>query len=818
MGLFSSNTNIKFPVNYKYKKNSKKPLLTRLTSNKKFLLFAVVLSFGALGSYLVFRSHAAVQMNGNEGEVILLQNPTRVYDTRSSDTKQPVGTNRSRAVPITGVSAVPAGSRAVIVNVTVVSPKSDGSVNLNSAAGYNNGSHASQFYIKKGQTIANEIVVPLGIDGKIYVSNKAGSAHFVFDVIGYISSDIGQDGLRYRTMNSNRIYDTRSKSPVGNRGTLQVPIFNKGGIPATAKALSVNVTAVSPATAGHAKVWAGGSPEPTSSRINFAAGKNIANEMIVPIGGDGNIQLKNFAGNTHYVFDVTGYFEEDTDNYEQSQEGRYQSLSNLQKVYDTRNANGKRPAGPLGGNSTLTFGIGDKVPSNASAVRLSISAVSPTSNGYTKVWSYGEKPNTSLLNFSTATNASNEITVTLGPDKNINIWNSNGSAHYVVELAGYYVDEASTVRFSNSAYLIGDSWLGSGSPDYQGVRKIEFDYTVEKLPLGTQSEVYFTSSTHIQEQGRELVFDQDYFSSGGIGFYHNSDGSATIAPYCWGMTGGCVALHTSMTSVEQAYADGSIVRQFSMPYVFNEGTTYTIFQEVATDEPGYPGSWITYSLGVDGIKTPIYKLQLSISGVTSSLRPEIGINNHGDTRCKGTTGHYWKLSRLLTDDRPMNLVGSGWLEPSIKNYQWQQSYMPCPGVSRINYLVSNSNTAGDVLLVQNGLPKEERDDDKPTIESVEVSGKNVIISASDDTLISAMWVYDAANEAITLRRDTSNEAIVGIPAYDSVTLGSSVSHSYHGADFSQYPIQQFSGTKTLVVTVVDNSGNMKSEQHEVVFP
>jgi hypothetical protein len=82
-------------------------------------------------------------------------------------------------------------------------------------------------------------------------------------------------------------------------------------VPATAKALAVNVTIVNPSVGGHLTLYAAGSSLPLASTINFRTGIVRANNAIVPVGPGGQITV--FCGMTtgtvDFVLDVSGYFE-----------------------------------------------------------------------------------------------------------------------------------------------------------------------------------------------------------------------------------------------------------------------------------------------------------------------------------------------------------------------------------------------------------------------------------------------------------------------------------------------------------------------------
>jgi hypothetical protein len=111
-----------------------------------------------------------------------------------------------------------------------------------------------------------------------------------------------------------RAYDSRSPawaSPLHAGTDTQLAMAGRCGVPATAKAVSLNVTVVSPSAGGHLRLYPSGTPRPTASSINFAAGQTRANNAVVSLGVDGVVVVyaSQPGGTAHVVLDVTGYFE-----------------------------------------------------------------------------------------------------------------------------------------------------------------------------------------------------------------------------------------------------------------------------------------------------------------------------------------------------------------------------------------------------------------------------------------------------------------------------------------------------------------------------
>jgi hypothetical protein len=82
-------------------------------------------------------------------------------------------------------------------------------------------------------------------------------------------------------------------------------------VPATARAVSLNVTVTGPTSAGHLRLFPAGGAEPLASALNYTAGLTRAKNAIVGLGGAGEIavRVEQAAGTVHVIVDVNGYFE-----------------------------------------------------------------------------------------------------------------------------------------------------------------------------------------------------------------------------------------------------------------------------------------------------------------------------------------------------------------------------------------------------------------------------------------------------------------------------------------------------------------------------
>jgi uncharacterized repeat protein (TIGR01451 family) len=120
----------------------------------------------------------------------------------------------------------------------------------------------------------------------------------------------------YFTVTPCRLMDTRAgaAAPIGGPAlsggvdrTITVP--PNCGIPATALAISLNITAVSPTADGNIRFYPAGTPFPTVSMLNFSAGQTRGNNGIASLGAGGMLTIRLNAGTSDCLIDVNGYFE-----------------------------------------------------------------------------------------------------------------------------------------------------------------------------------------------------------------------------------------------------------------------------------------------------------------------------------------------------------------------------------------------------------------------------------------------------------------------------------------------------------------------------
>jgi uncharacterized repeat protein (TIGR01451 family) len=124
---------------------------------------------------------------------------------------------------------------------------------------------------------------------------------------------------RFFTLTPCRVVDTRAGSgaPIGGPALqAQIPrtfaLAGRCGVPATARAVSLNVTVTSPGADGNLRLYPAGLTVPLVSTLNYVTGQTRANNAVVVLNGSGELAV--FAGQStgttvEVIIDVNGYFE-----------------------------------------------------------------------------------------------------------------------------------------------------------------------------------------------------------------------------------------------------------------------------------------------------------------------------------------------------------------------------------------------------------------------------------------------------------------------------------------------------------------------------
>ncbi|HEY3631804.1 MAG TPA: hypothetical protein VGL21_12925 [Jatrophihabitantaceae bacterium] len=173
-----------------------------------------------------------------------------------------------------------------------------------------------------------------------------------------------------------------------------------------------------------------------------------------------------------------------------STESKYTAITPC-RIVDTRVAGGKLAANatrswvvagttlfvPQGGTSG-----GCGVPSSATAVAASVTAVSASGNGYLRIWPYGSaQPNATFMNYTKSFNVSNGGTLTINAAgaRHITAKAFGAATHVVIDVSGYYVKPMSA-ELNTAAGLIHGSRVTNTVHITTGQYEVDFDRNVSQ--------------------------------------------------------------------------------------------------------------------------------------------------------------------------------------------------------------------------------------------------------------------------------------------------------------------------------------------------
>ncbi len=114
-----------------------------------------------------------------------------------------------------------------------------------------------------------------------------------------------------------RVIDTRgAPGPYGGPGLVAggdrvFTVAGRCGVPASARAIAINLTVAAPDAAGNLRLYPAGFTLPLVSSINYSAGQTRANNAIVALSAAGAVAVRctQASGAAQLILDVSGYFE-----------------------------------------------------------------------------------------------------------------------------------------------------------------------------------------------------------------------------------------------------------------------------------------------------------------------------------------------------------------------------------------------------------------------------------------------------------------------------------------------------------------------------
>ncbi len=276
------------------------------------------LSAGNMCIYSSAATHLIVDVTGSfgVGDFVALSTPRRLVDTRAGQStvdgqfqgggQRPSGSVLSFAVA--GRAGLPGDVRSVVLSVAAADATAGGYLTVFPC----NGSppNVSNANFEAGDTVANAVVAKVSAAGQVCLFTF-GTADVLVDVSGWLPAatysplDVPARLLDTRVGGVTADGRTAGKGRRPADGTLRLPVAGRAGVPASASAVVLNITAVGAAT-GWVTMHPRGTDRPLASQLNYSAGRAVANATVSAVGAGGDMCLYT-AGNTDLIIDVVGY-------------------------------------------------------------------------------------------------------------------------------------------------------------------------------------------------------------------------------------------------------------------------------------------------------------------------------------------------------------------------------------------------------------------------------------------------------------------------------------------------------------------------------
>ncbi len=340
------------------------------------------------------------------------------------------------ALRVAGRGQVPIDAAAVVVNVTAVGPSDAGYLSVFPCGG--SVPSASSVNYAPGQVVPNAALAEVGTGGNVCVFSLA-ATDVVVDVSGFVPVGGSPSSVSPARLLETRVGGSTVDGQFNAAGrlaagaTLELPVAGRGGVPVDAAAVMVNVTAVSPESAGYLSVFPCGGGQPEASSVNYGPGAVVPNAVLAKVGAGGKVCIFSLAA-TDVLVDVNGYVPA----------GGSPTAVSPARLLETRvggsTIDGQfNAAGRLAAGATLELpvaGRGD-VPIDATAVMVNVTAVGPASAGFLTVFPCGGSvPSTSSVNYGPGQVVPNGVLAMVGAGGMVCIF-SLADTEVLVDVTGY---------------------------------------------------------------------------------------------------------------------------------------------------------------------------------------------------------------------------------------------------------------------------------------------------------------------------------------------------------------------------------------------
>ncbi|MHB1510918.1 MAG: fibronectin type III domain-containing protein [Acidimicrobiales bacterium] len=347
--------------------------------------FFTVKAINSVGTSPASNEATATPVSSPTGGAYVPVTPARIADTRTGsglpNAGQTIAPNRTLEVQVTGAGGVPAtGACAAVLKVTDAGSTAAGFLTV-----FPTGATqplASNVNFAANQIVSNQVTVPLGTGGQVSIYNHTGNTNVAVDVDGYYTctASTSSTGL-FNAVSPVRVFGTLASGAAIAANT-SAPVTVTGGttgVPTTASAVVVNLTAASGTAPSFLSAYPAGGTLPLVSNLNFTAGEVAANRATIGVGNGGQIEIYNHTGSVKVDVDVDGYYTGTPG----APGSAFFPITPV-RLTDTRTPfNGT----PIAANTTEKFSLANaSIPSSAAAVQTNVTVVPGRTAGFLSVY------------------------------------------------------------------------------------------------------------------------------------------------------------------------------------------------------------------------------------------------------------------------------------------------------------------------------------------------------------------------------------------------------------------------------------------------
>jgi hypothetical protein len=452
---------------------------------RRFTLPVVALLLGA-GLSVVTADPAVAATPG--GTYVALPVQSRVVDTRTGaagNHKGAVRGGHSITVTIAGKGGVPSsGVGSVVATISAISPTASGGI-----VGYvGTRPHTTNLQFTKGHPATDTAVLPLA-SGRVTLFNTAssGSVQIVVDVSGYYTSGTasGTDPGIFHSVRPARVVNTVTGGSFGNRhgalpaGHSTTANLAHAGVPSSAGAVAVTITALHVARPGSIIAHRPDEPQQNLAIVHFLPGRQTSAFAVLRVSGGRSVLTNRSDGSIDLTVDVLGYYTI----------GFAKTARAFQTVVPTRLPSVSVPAS--GSRRVSVAGKGGVPLSGVAATLVTLHVAAPARSGGLQAWrSDRTRPRTtSVLQFEAGHSSSNVVLVPLSRGA-FSVHNSSSAAvTLVVDIDGFVPSAAlpsptagSTARYVRN--IVDDATSNTKLMAAEGTEDASDDFVL--LDIGAQ--------------------------------------------------------------------------------------------------------------------------------------------------------------------------------------------------------------------------------------------------------------------------------------------------------------------------------------------